>query len=719
MKKAHLYFLVFLVASSLFIANAKRLIGSGLGNNHPVGRISIVNAIESPQALPIANATVVVDILNYDENTSLLSLHGHYDYSNADGLLRDFDASSKQDVTNFTFSYEGSGTCVLVTPVSIECDENITRIIVSFDYTQTVVGTSVEVGAGINIPGGNINGDVTMTYVEPLLYYSSTLEPSTKQPGFLQWVGNADNAYGAYVTFDLCELTDGSCARTDICATDNCLVAYYNFNQDETSNNVATDFSEFGNHGDLEGVTIECDSAKFDGDNDFISIPHSDSLNLTNAFTISAWVKLDATISGYIPILTKGNTSSLATPYSITYHDLGSKIVGHARFASDTSTYSADLEVTSLNKDLWNFIVWRFDNGNLQIFNGTTMIEERNIGLSSLANNLLPLEIGRDVPGATEFFKGYMDEIRIYSGALTQEEIGNIYSPMKLPYASDDVVYWTGGPHGYNQGGVFTGTYPACQGSGIDFATINQATGNKFEVLAVASGEVIDVSCDDNRPLGCQVAIKHDFDGSVLIYSHLDSISITNPSNPFSVKQGQVIGTSGSTGTGGNNSVHLHLELRDGSDTCQVNCDNNNNLWGNPLDWGHGATIIDSYQIYGYQSIGNPDAFFNYDGSAVLGLTQKINGFPYLDQDEDSFIPRKDDVETIVSSFFECNTESETNCENNDFHNLTQFASPNAILALQNEIFDLLLVQDGPTIGRLISTNVRPAYDIFLPNISK
>lgn len=706
MKNIHLYILVLLVAFLFTVVNSTSLADSGFEEAYPIG--NLFGAAKSSLDLPVANAVVEVNILNYDEQASLLSLHAAYDYSNTDGLLRDFDASSKQNVTNFTYSYEGSGSCQLTSPVSIQCEGNITRIIVSFDYSQTVSGSTVEIGAGINIPGAQINGDVTMTYVPLLLYYSATLEPTVKESGFLRWLGNADNAYGAYVTFNICELVDGSCPITDICSNSNCLVAYYHFNQDNTVNGIVKDFSEFANNGTLHGAQIQCNSAYFDG-NGYISIPHTDSLNLIDSFTITAWIMPDTNSSGYIPILTKGNTTSMATPYSIIYHDLSSEIVAHARFASDTATYSADLETDSLNKGLWNFIVWRFENGILQIFNGTTMIEQRNIGFSSLSQNTLPLEIGRDIPGVTEFFKGQMDEIRIYNSALTLEEIKSVYSPMKLPYTRDDqaineTVYWTSGPHGYNQGGNFSGTYPACEGSGIDFAT-----GGNFEVLAVAAGKVIDASCDNARPFGCQVAIKHDFDGSVMIYAHMDSILIYNP---YSVKQGQSIGRAGSTGTGTDN-IHLHLELRDGSESCETNCVLDK-LGGNPLDWGHGPTLIDGYQIYGYQNLNFPTEYFNYDGSAIISDTQKIDGFPFIDNGT----YRKNEVRAFVSSSFECDTAVETNCEKNDFHDFTQFAAP-GILDPSSGIFMPLFIGENNSLAHLISTNVKYSFDIFLPHVFK
>ncbi|MEP0862682.1 MAG: T9SS type A sorting domain-containing protein [Ignavibacterium sp.] len=39
-----------------------------------------------------------------------------------------------------------------------------------------------------------------------------------------------------------------------------------------------------------------------------------------------------------------------------------------------------------------------------------------------------PLEIGRDVPGTTEYFYGKLDDIKIFNRALTYQEVKNLYN---------------------------------------------------------------------------------------------------------------------------------------------------------------------------------------------------------------------------------------------------------------------------------------------------
>ena len=231
----------------------------------------------------------------------------------------------------------------------------------------------------------------------------------------------------------------------------------------------------------------------------------------------------------------------------------------------------------------------------------------------------------------------------------------------KLPYSEsgNGEVHWSGGPHGYNEGGDLTGIYAAGEGSGLDFAKHGQS----FSVLAMASGIVEDVSCG-NDSFGCQVALRHQ-GGSVLIYAHLEPRSIETLKKEFDrtegavlVVQGEVIGKAGKSG--GQDDIHLHIELRDGGDNCYINCSNTRKLWGNPIGWDDGLPLVDDYQIFGYRTDGEGLTLYNYDGSAVKGdNTKLITDFKYNDSGY---------VNTAIATVdknFEC-ASGTNDCENNN-----------------------------------------------------
>jgi murein DD-endopeptidase MepM/ murein hydrolase activator NlpD len=258
----------------------------------------------------------------------------------------------------------------------------------------------------------------------------------------------------------------------------------------------------------------------------------------------------------------------------------------------------------------------------------------------------------------------------------------------KLPYSKDEKVYWTGGPHAYNLSDR-AGKYPSGQGSGLDFAN-----GSNFEVLAMAGGVVEDASCG-NPGFGCQVAIRHDVGGTVLIYAHLLEGSTTVTEGKH-VLQGDVLGKAGRSG--GQGATHLHIELRDGSVNCYDRC-LPGGLGGNPIGWDDLVPFVDGYSIGGYLADSEGLESYNYDGSAVKGDVVVLYEFPYLDQPGN--IPRKAIVR--VHSSFQCS--SSTDCELNTSP-LTQFAGNGTFGGGRLPIRQSDTARDGSWGGRLISTNV-------------
>ncbi len=71
------------------------------------------------------------------------------------------------------------------------------------------------------------------------------------------------------------------------------LVAYYPFNGN------ANDESGFNNHGTVNGAALVADrfgnqnsAYQFDGNNDYINVPNSESLNFENSITVNFWIKV-------------------------------------------------------------------------------------------------------------------------------------------------------------------------------------------------------------------------------------------------------------------------------------------------------------------------------------------------------------------------------------------------------------------------------------------
>jgi len=114
----------------------------------------------------------------------------------------------------------------------------------------------------------------------------------------------------------------------------------------------AYDYSGYGNNGSVNGATWNGTAGfdgrgayKFDGINDYIQINDSDSIDLTNGFTISAWIKPDAFSKNNRKIVSKAESNnSLAviglstadiTFYGNDANDSSGRAVGSGDFNND------------------------------------------------------------------------------------------------------------------------------------------------------------------------------------------------------------------------------------------------------------------------------------------------------------------------------------------------------------------------------------------------
>ena len=196
-------------------------------------------------------------------------------------------------------------------------------------------------------------------------------------------------------------------------------------------------------------------------------------------------------------------------------------------------------------------------------------------------------------------------------------------------------VRWTSGPHSWRMGGQLSEIVPGAFANGLDFA---RPGGASWPVLAMAPGIVIRNDCG-HLGLGCIVAIRHDEDGSVMIYGHLEpNSSGTAPHNDIVsggfYGPGMVIGYAGRSG--GQTNVHLHIELRDGAAACApVEECGDVAFAGSPVSWD-GLTLVDGYRIAPFCVVVNGDCsqVYNYDGSATLGsIAAPYPDFPFRDYD--------------------------------------------------------------------------------------
>ncbi|QQS54829.1 MAG: LamG domain-containing protein [Candidatus Competibacteraceae bacterium] len=207
------------------------------------------------------------------------------------------------------------------------------------------------------------------------------------------------------------------------------LVAYYPFDGN------ANDQSGNNNHGIENGGIqyqpgISGNAVKFDGVDDYIRVPSSSSLNPVNQLSISFWVKVEGFTNGWSPIIHKGGPI-LAEYANREYSafvsmDSAFSIASAGDGATHIYYYACCATV-----NYWRHYVGIIDRQNhrMKIYVDGVLKVDGNDPYSTFNNNNNDLIIGssEEVISWLSPFRGWIDELRIYNRALTDDEIQALF----------------------------------------------------------------------------------------------------------------------------------------------------------------------------------------------------------------------------------------------------------------------------------------------------
>ena len=199
---------------------------------------------------------------------------------------------------------------------------------------------------------------------------------------------------------------------------------------DDGSGTTAFDSSGNGNDGTLEGdpqwVEGQLGGAlEGDGTGDYIRVPHSDSLDISDAVTVAMWV------NGGIPpdqVICKGSGGGAwVASYSFRIDDNAS-YVRQINFRGRIGTNADALNSASpIPQDEWTHIAITFDvsaEGNNQKIYVNGQLDAESRSENPLSTNTDDLLLGADAYDTTRWhWQGMLDDIRIYNQALPEGQI--------------------------------------------------------------------------------------------------------------------------------------------------------------------------------------------------------------------------------------------------------------------------------------------------------
>jgi hypothetical protein len=210
------------------------------------------------------------------------------------------------------------------------------------------------------------------------------------------------------------------------------LVGWWPFNGN------ANDESGNGNNGIVNGAALTADrygvvnsAYDFNGNNNFINVPHSSVLVPENALTIACWFQATSINTGLTQTLISKGVQSSFWNYGISITDVG--IVCY-----NTSNYGVGT-MNNLNSNSWYHIVFTIDqnlNTMFEYVDGEIQNSLVNVNTNEILNDFTDvinaccsadMNFGKN-SGGQAFFGGSLDDIGIWNRALTPQEVAALYN---------------------------------------------------------------------------------------------------------------------------------------------------------------------------------------------------------------------------------------------------------------------------------------------------
>jgi hypothetical protein len=206
------------------------------------------------------------------------------------------------------------------------------------------------------------------------------------------------------------------------------LVAAYGFN--EGSGTTAADVSGNGRNGTIRGAQFAAGKSgmalTFDGVDDWVTVPDGvtgSPLDLTTGMTLSAWVH-PLEFTGWETILMKERGAG-ALAYALYAQDGGTSRGGVDAPAGTIRAGAEDQSIRGtapLPLRAWTHLATSYDGTTERLYvNGAVVASRAQTGSIAVSNGAL--RIGGNNSWADEFFKGLLDDVRVYNRALTGPQI--------------------------------------------------------------------------------------------------------------------------------------------------------------------------------------------------------------------------------------------------------------------------------------------------------
>ena len=212
------------------------------------------------------------------------------------------------------------------------------------------------------------------------------------------------------------------------------LMAYWRF--DEGSGDVVNDSSGNGNNGTVHGAEWGIgqygQALHFNGQDSYVEVPTSESLEIDTTVTIAAWINWVDSGDTWLGIMANGQQNGPWANYGL-FVNRGGRYLYYT-LSLDGGHVTQRTPDNTIEPDEWLHACATWDGSNARIYvNAEMALEQAQSG--TLVPPKLPLRIGHRT-GSAHYYNGAIDEVRIYNHTLLEDEIlAAMEGGVAYPYA--------------------------------------------------------------------------------------------------------------------------------------------------------------------------------------------------------------------------------------------------------------------------------------------
>lgn len=208
------------------------------------------------------------------------------------------------------------------------------------------------------------------------------------------------------------------------------LIAYYPFNSDNLDHSTNSYHGTPSDENSMYSEDAVCGRSRFFDGTSKVDIEAFRSFEWGSAFSVSVWFKRTGQFGNYQGIVNNGYYTTGSWEIRMGRENSGSKLGGGVITGDSSATW--DYNQASASGNEWHHVVMSYDGeaGSLTYYlDGVAQSGNSDCCSGPILVRDTAVTIGQAGAGKTnEYFYGFIDEVKLFSKALSADEVGNLYS---------------------------------------------------------------------------------------------------------------------------------------------------------------------------------------------------------------------------------------------------------------------------------------------------